>query len=247
MEAIATPAGPKAANASVEVEVHDSLETLAGLYAYNHWFYSRLYPFLHGSICDIGCGTGTFIQFLLNYERVVGLEPYAVSLNAARGRFRPHRNVEFVQAWLADCPNEKLPPEAFDTVVCLRVLDALEDDRDALARMRQLCRPGGNVVIVAAAHKSAYGSLDRALGHRRRYNRRTLSRVFQAAGLTVTRSFYMNALGYFGWLWQSRILGRKRIPLGGARMLNRLVPFLDAFERLISPPFGQSIVMVGTS
>ncbi len=230
----------------VESEVHDSLAMLAELYAYNHWFYGRLHPFLHGSICDVGCGTGNFIRFLLNHRLVVGIEPYAASLVMARERFRDHRNVRFTQAWLSDCPNEEAPAGSFDTVVCLRVLDAMEDDLDALRRMGRLCRHGGNVVIVAAAHMSAYGELDQALGHLRRYNRRTLGRVFEAAGLRVTHSFYINALGLFGWLWQSRVQRRKRIPAGGARLLNRLVPFLDAFERVFHPPFGQSIVMVGT-
>jgi SAM-dependent methyltransferase len=229
----------------VAADVHASLETLADLYAYNHWFYARLRPFLRGRICDIGCGTGNFIQFLLNHEHVVGMDPYVPSLTVARERFRAHGNVDFVQAQLDDCPNAALPSGTFDTVVCLRVLDALPDDVDALRRMAALCRPGGKVVILAAAHASAYGTLDQALGHLRRYNRRTLGRAFRAAGLRVTHGFYMNALGYFGWLLHSRLLRHTQIPGGGARVLDRLVPVLDACERLLPPPFGQSLVMVG--
>ena len=32
----------------------------------------------------------------------------------------------------------------------------------------------------------------------------------------------------------------------GAGMMNRLVPFIDAVERLLPLPFGQSVVMIGT-
>lgn len=245
MESIAILDDAPVENASVEAKVHDSLEMLGELYAYNHWFYNRLRPFLHGSVCDVGSGTGNFLQFLLNHERVVGIEPYLPSLKATRERFVMHRNVEFVQAWLEDCPNDNVPPDSFDTVICLRQLASMEDDVGTLSRMGQLCRPSGNVVIVAAAHMSLYGELDRAVGHLRRYNRRKLSRAFQAAGLTVTHGSYINSLGYFGWLWQSRVLRRKRIPMSGAGALNRLVPFIDVFERIFKPPFGQSIIMVG--
>ena len=242
MEAAPLSNGMVGPDAGVETKVHDSLEMLAGLYAYNHWCYDRLRPFLRGSICDVGAGTGNIIQFLLNYERVVGLEPYRPSLEKARRRFRDHGNVKFVQAWIEDCPNDEVPANSFDAVTCLRQLGSMEDDVGTLRRMRQLCRRDGNVVIVAAAQMSAYGVLDRAVGHRRRYNRRTLARAFRAAGLRVTHGFYMNSLGYFGWLWQSRILRRTNISTAGASMINRLIPYIDAFERIFKPPFRQAVV-----
>jgi len=96
------------------------------------------------------------------------------------------------------------------------------------------------------AHMSIYGALDRSFGHCRRYNRRCLGRAFEAAGLRPTYSFYMNALGYFGWWWHSRLLRREQIPVQTGRFFNRLVPLLDAIERILPPPFGQSLVMVGT-
>ncbi|MCH7592110.1 MAG: hypothetical protein IH989_04930 [Planctomycetes bacterium] len=32
----------------------------------------------------------------------------------------------------------------------------------------------------------------------------------------------------------------------GVGMMNRLVPFIDAVERILPLPFGQSVVMIGT-
>ena len=197
-------------------------------------------------MCDVGCGNGNFIQFLLDRKCVVGLDPFNPSLEAAKRRFRDHANVEFVCGTLADCPNDQIPAESFDSVVCMRLLDSLEDDVESLLAMRGLCRSNGHVIIVASAHMSAYGSLDRSFGHCRRYNRRSLRRAFKAAGLRVTNSSYMNAIGYFGWIWEGRVRRRTTLSRSSARTFNRLVPFVDAFERLIRFPFGQSLVMVGT-
>jgi len=230
----------------VEDNVHDSLCLLADLYEYNHWTFSRVRPFLGDRVCDVGCGNGNFIQFLLDRKRVIGLDPFDPSLEVANRRFRDHTNVEFVCGTLADCPNEQIPAESFDSVVCMRLLDSLENDVESLSSMRRLCRSNGRVIIVASAHMSAYGELDRAVGHRRRYNRRSLRNAFESANLRVIHSSYINALGYFGWWFNSRILKRREIPAGPAHNLNRLAPCLDALERLVPPPLGQSILMVGT-
>ena len=122
----------------------------------------------------------------------------------------------------------------------LKAIEGIEagaacSDVDGLARMRRVCHDRGRVIILVPAHMSIYGELDRSFGHVRRYNRRTLRRAFEAAGLQVSYSFYMNALGYFGWWWQSRWQRREEISVSGARLFNRLVPFLDAAERLPAP------------
>lgn len=246
MEAIMDSARTGTASADVQKTVLSSLEMLDGLYEYNHAAYAKIRPYLKGSVCEIGCGIGNVIQFLLNHERVVGIEPFADSIRKARRRFAEHKNVSFVESWLSECPNEQVPAQSFDSVICLRVLESIEDDQEALSRMCALSKPGGSVVILVAAHQSAYGTLDEVYGHLRRYNRRHLASMFSRAGLKVTHSFHTNAPGYFGWLWHSRIRRSRSIPASAARMSNWLVPFLDAFERCIRLPFGQSLIMVGT-
>lgn len=183
---------------------------------------------------------------MLNHECIVGIEPSSASLQTARARFAAHRNVEFAQCFLSECPCETVPDGAFDTVICLNVLEPIEDDVDALSRMRRLCGKKGRVVVLVPAHMSIYGQLDRSFGHHRRYNRRTLGRAFEDAGLKVGYSTYMNVLGYFGWWWQSRVRRLNQIPVRSARVFNRMVPFLDAIERLLPRFFGQSIIMIGT-
>lgn len=229
-----------------EVEVHASLEVIHELYNYNHWIFSRIRPFVHGSVCEVGCGIGNITQFLLNQERVVGLEPHAPSLLTARHRFANHLNLMFQPHRLQRFPNNDLPPGSFGSVICLNVLEHIEDDVDALMRMRKLCRPDGHVVILVPAHMFAYGAMDRSFGHCRRYNRNGLRSVFQSAGLNVVHTSYMNAVGLFGWLWEGRIMRRSRISVSVARRFNCIVPFLDALERIVRFPFGQSLVMVGS-
>ena len=226
--------------------VHTSLELIDELYEYNHWIFTKVRPFIRGAVCEVGSGIGNITQFLLNQPRDVCLEPHPPSLERARARFVDHRNVAIEPFLLQECPREGIAAGSFDSIVCLNVLEHIEDDVEALRIMHELCQPGGRVVILVPAHMSAFGSLDRSFGHCRRYNRRSLRRAFSAAGLRVATSSYMNAIGYFGWIWEGRVRRRTTLSRSSARAFNRLVPFVDAFERLIHFPFGQSLVMVGT-
>ena len=231
--------------AESEERVEASLDVLSDLYNYNHWLFNKVRPFIRGRVCEVGCGTGNITQFLLNMPEVVGIEPSSKPLERVRARFAHHLNLRFTACPLNECPNPDVPTGEFDTVVCMNVLEHIEDDVDALDRMRRLCSSRGRVVILVPAHMCIFGQLDRAVGHHRRYNRRSLQQVFERAGLRTTYSFYLNALGFFGWGLHSRILKRDQIAVDSGRLFNRLVPFLDAAERVIPPPFGQSVVTVG--
>lgn len=241
---LALPAGQSITDPAAEV--HTSLEVLSELYNYNHWLFNKVRPFVRGRVCEVGSGIGNITQFMLNCDEVVGIEPLRVSYETLSSRFQDHANVHFAQCVLDQCPRDDVPAEHFDTVVCLNVLEHIEDDVASLRRMRSLCREKGRVVILVPAFMSLYGELDRSFGHYRRYTRRTLQRAFEEAGLRATYSFYMNTLGVLGWWWQGRCLRRRQITVESSRFFNRLVPFLDAFERVVRLPIGQSLVMIGT-
>ena len=250
MSATITPARPTVgpplhAAPDATARVHTSLEFLSDLYAYNHWIFTRIRPFLSGSICEVGGGIGNITQFLLNYPRVLSIDPEPRAYAASQTRFRDHLNVTVAHAAIEDCPIPGAGPQSFDTVICLNVLEHIADDVAALRKMAELCRPGGKVVILVPALKLLFGRMDRSFGHFRRYNRRTLRRTFRAAGLRVVHSRYFNMLGAVGWLLKGRIAKSDQLDTRSCRTFDSLVPYLDALERLIPPPLGQSLIMVG--
>jgi SAM-dependent methyltransferase len=225
--------------------VLQSLRVLRELYNYNHWLFNKVRPFIRGRVFEVGSGIGNITQYLLNCESVTGIEPFPAAYRELCGRFRNHLNVNFFQCSLENCPNKDVPAGCFDTLLCLNVLEHITDDADALQCMSRCLSLRGRVVILVPAHMSIYGELDRSFGHYRRYTRRGLNRLFKQAGLKPVHSFYMNHIGYFGWWWQGRILQQDNISPRASWFFNRLVPFLDAFERVVRLPFGQSLVMVG--
>ena len=75
----------------------------------------------------------------------------------------------------------------FDTILCINVLEHTADDAAALRRANQLLMPGGRIIIFVPAGKDLFGTLDRGIGHQRRYERDELIAMLQAGRLRSRR------------------------------------------------------------
>ena len=225
--------------------LQDSLEVMESMYLYNHWIFANIRPFLGEKILEVGSGTGNITSFLLCYPRVVALEPDLISARKAARRFYNHHNVQVIPETLEDYTQQASNGASFDTVICLNVLEHIEDDVYALCCMREHLAADGKVVILVPALGALYGALDRSLGHYRRYNKRHLRRKFHQADLQIIKSYYMNLPGVLGWFLHSRILHRVGLAPRSARKFEKAVPYIMAAESAFKPPLGQSLVMVG--
>ncbi len=98
-------------------------------------------------IVEVGCGTGQMCLFLARADRVVvgadlARASLALGAEAAR-RFRLHR-VQFVET---DLQRPGLKAGAFDVVYSSGVLHHTPNPRASFARLAQLARPGGTIVL----------------------------------------------------------------------------------------------------
>jgi SAM-dependent methyltransferase len=214
---------------------------------YNAWQFRRIAPFLGRRICEVGCGIGNMSALLAGHapDRLVltDTDPYYRDVVRARFAGRPEIGVE--ELTLPD-PGaaRRFREHALDTVVALNVVEHIPEDVEALRCIRDMLAPGGRAVVLVPALPALYGSLDRELGHARRYRRRGLRAAMARAGLRVTHDFYFNLVGTVGWLWNARVRPVPRLPLRQVRWFDALVPALRA-EDLVPLPIGQSLIAVG--
>lgn len=75
----------------------------------------------------------------------------------------------------------------FDTILCVNVLEHIEDDATAIRRMDQILAADGHTLILVPAHQWLYGEYDRLDGHYRRYNKRMFADLVRDTSLTVKR------------------------------------------------------------
>jgi SAM-dependent methyltransferase len=196
-------------------------------------------------VVEVGCGIGNFTGLLLERELVVALDREAACIQALRERYPDRANLHTLTCQPGDPAFQELARLQPDSVVCVNVLEHIEDDAAALRAMVEILTPGGVVVLLAPAFAALYGPIDRNLGHYRRYRRGALAALGRSAGLEVRKLHYVNAAGFFGWWINAHVLRRRAQSDGQIAFFDRwLAPALSALEGAVKPPFGQSLLAV---
>jgi SAM-dependent methyltransferase len=148
-------------------------------------------------VLDAGCGWGSTLKALekVGY-RVTGADISRKALDTLDQSSR-----ELVEFDLTQPVPGGIEP--FDAVLALDVIEHLDDDRSALARLGELVRPGGIVVVSVPALPDLFTEFDAIQGHRRRYVPEVLKDAFEGTGLTIDRLFWWGS-------WMVPILRRSR-------------------------------------
>lgn len=202
---------------------------------FNRWMADVIRPFIGERVLEIGAGTGNMSVNLM--PRAVywatDINPlyldYLVSLRANR----PYMAVAHTDA----AAGESYPAgQSFDTVVCLNVVEHLEDDLGALRNIWSVLDDGGRAIVLVPCGPKLYGTLDEVLGHCRRYTIEQLVEVSQRAGFVVEQVLKFNRPGVVGWWLNGKLLRRRTFGLGQIRLLNFLTPLFRVVDSWLPLP-----------
>lgn len=126
------------------------------------------------------------------------------------------------------------PVETFDTIVYIDVLEHIENDREELESSCSHLRPGGTLVVLSPAHQWLYTPFDEAIGHHRRYNKKTLSAAVPE-GLERTELKYLDCVGAIASL-ANRFVLKSNIP--SAKQLAVWDKLMIPLSRIVDPLLG---------
>jgi SAM-dependent methyltransferase len=196
-------------------------------------------------VIEIGAGFGTMTRHLTGRELVVASDLDPVALEYLRGTFRddPSVRIASYRFPLGAAEREEIRALELDTVVCLNVLEHIEDDTSTLADLHAVLRPGGRLILIVPALARLYGSLDRHLHHFRRYERRELEEKVRAAGFVLEDCRFLNRPGIIGWYVNGRILRRRILPSSQLAAFKLLLPLLKR-EETHPPSIGMSLLAI---
>jgi SAM-dependent methyltransferase len=192
----------------------ENLEAMEAALNYNAFLVSTVRSAVRGAgpVLDFGAGTGTHTRAL----RDRGVEVWCVEPDAEL-----RRRLEDAGFRSAASP-DTFAGTRFGTVYTLNVLEHIDDDVGALRSMRDVAAPGGAIVVYVPAFPILYSAMDAAVGHVRRYRRRDLVCVAERAGLRVTRTRYVDSLGFAAALVY-------RVAARGGTLSPRTVRLYDRF------------------
>jgi hypothetical protein len=220
-------------------------EVLEGLaMAKNHrkWFVAFATPYLGDNPIEVSAGLGDYAaEWRVQAPRLTLTEADPSRLVALKERFATDGGVT-VRELLMPC---EVAAE-HSAAISYNVLEHIEDDIGALRTMRSLVRPGGYLINVVPAFPFAMSPVDVMTGHVRRYTRKTMRAAMTEAGLEIVKLHYANSLGLIGYYVSTSLLKQTPGPGPMVKFYDTLVaPVTRLVERVIRPPFGQSVVAIG--
>lgn len=222
------------------------LDTMAEAGNYNEWIYATMKPYLGRRILNLGCGTGNLTPLFLRQGRsVLAIDVDAHMIQGHQANVGARPGLELRQAAIQDLTAELAG--SFDNVISSNVLEHIPDgiEEEVIRATYELLKPGGASVHWVPAAAWAYGSLDRAYGHFRRYDKTRLAGAFKKAGFRVARCRYWNCTGLLGWWWLGHVLKVQHLSRRATRLYDRwVVPALSRVEPWLWLPSGQSLFIV---
>jgi len=215
---------------------HVTLARMARLEPYNRWLVSRFEHSVGRRVLEIGAGFGNITRHLKGRELLVASDLDPVALEHLKGVFRddPSVRVASYRFPLDDSAGKEIRALGVDTVVCLNVLEHIENDRSTLADLHAALRPDGRLVLLVPAFARLYGTLDEHLHHFRRYEKAELEQKIREAGFDLEDVKFVNRPGIFGWWLNGRVLRRRVLPRGQLLAFKLLMPMLKREEK--NPP-----------
>ena len=143
------------------------LEALADIPNYQRWILDTFPVKPRGRVLEIGAGIGSIARlYAAETEDAVLLEPARNLRPRLERELAGRGNVRVVSALLEDVAGKRVAgadfsPASFDVVLLINVLEHVDDDADMLARIRDLLRPGGALLLFVPALAWLYGTSTR--------------------------------------------------------------------------------------
>lgn len=222
-----------------------TLEVFHGTPRINAWLFSKLAPHINGDVLEIGSGIGNLSRHIVERARtavLTDMEPHY--LEALAATFAGDPRVTVARYDLDAEPPATIAARRFDAIVAVNVIEHIRDDHELVRRLTALLRPNGRLVAYVPACPQAYGTLDRALGHFRRYTRESLTALLSSAGLQTPRPAYMNLFGLLGWAVNARVFRREKLSHRQVALFERLM-FLVRLEDRLRLPIGLGVYAAG--
>jgi SAM-dependent methyltransferase len=221
------------------------LDSLAGTQRFNKWMADTVRPWLGTRVLELGSGIGNMTQHLARGRKsYVASDIDAEHMARLRVRFRGRPNLEIRKCDLCDSTDFQPLLGMFDSVVCLNVVEHVEDDLGALRNIFSVLKPGGRAIILVPQDQKAYGTLDEVLGHYRRYSEVQLRARMEKAGFEVEQVLHFNRVTRPGWRFNGQVLKRKSFSRFQLRVFDWLVPLWRRIDQFFPWP-AVSVIAVG--
>lgn len=221
------------------------LELFARAKNWKNYLRSILKKYIKGSVLEVGAGIGSNTKLLqyCQYDCWFCLEPDPELFQVLKDsiNLQDLANFKARNGTIDDLDESQL----FDSILYLDVLEHIEADRRELIETSKHLEIGGNLIILSPAHQWLFSPFDRAIGHYRRYNKRSLQAVVPK-DIKILKIAYLDSVGLIVSLANKLLLKQSRPSLKQIQLWdNLMIPASRKIDPLLGYQVGKSILLVG--
>ncbi len=240
-----SPAAPLHEVAENRIQT-ETLDVLAHADNYNRWILETFRPYLGERVLEVGCGTGNFSRLLLdlpNVRHLTAVDIVPAYVETVRNRLEVPEG-KTLEAYCRNIFRDTSNLGPYDAIVMINVLEHIRNDREAVATLGSLLKPGGRLIVLVPAMRFLYSKYDRSIRHFRRYEKRRLETVLSEQGFETEYLRYFNFVGMFGWWMKFCLMGQTEMHAGSVRLFDKISPAFRSVESLVPLPAGLSLISV---
>lgn len=223
---------------NAETYIGTELEVFAHARNWKEYVRRKINPYLKGDVLEVGAGIGTNTPIYASqaeYETWTCLEPDASLAAQIPAVSRSERIVGTLQT---------VANRQFDALMYLDVVEHIEDDAAELKLASGILKPGGHLIVLAPAHQWLYTPFDKAIGHFRRYSRKTLLAA-ASPSFTLVSIQYLDSVGMFASIANKLLLNSAHPTVAQIKMWDQiLVPQSKLIDILTAHRLGKSLLAI---
>lgn len=223
----------------------EELQVFEAATNWKNYFAGHISGYLKGKILEVGAGIGG-TTLLLNKGKADNwllLEPDETMQQILQQKIKDKllpSNCKAVKGTL----NSLDKNDKFDCIIYIDVLEHIEDEATEIKKAADHLEKGGHLIILSPAFQFLYSPFDKAIGHYRRYNRKTLSAI-QPASLARKKIIYLDSIGFFASLLNKIILRQSYPAKRQVQLWDQwMIPVSKITDHVFFYSFGKSILVV---
>ena len=203
---------------------------------FNTWLAETIKPYMGQNVLEIGAGIGNLTKKLLPRKQycVSDINPYYLDIIDKLKFGKPYLTSSYLD--LNDISTFHFNDRSFDTIICINVIEHLDDDESAMKNTADLLEKNGRAIVLVPRGQWNFGTLDKVLGHKRRYSAEMLETLAEKAELKISHLLPFNRISTIPWLLNGKIFNRTTFSFFQIFIMNWLTPVFKRIDNLLPVP-----------
>lgn len=216
----------------------DNLEVMSYAKKYNNYLINLILENINKEdrVLDFGAGLGYYAKIIKeNNFDITCLEP-----NLFQNKIITKHGIQTFKNL------DEIEDNSLDFIYSLNVLEHIEDDLKIVDILKKKLKKNGKLLIYVPAFNILYSSMDKKVGHYRRYSMKSLKNLMVENKLNIKKCRYVDSLGFFVTLLY-KLIGNKngKISKNSILVYDRVIfPVSLVLDKLFSKFFGKNIYLL---